>query len=84
MNKKYKQDKQRKIVIALIIIVAFATLVLFANNLEKISKLQKAEIKLTEYTATRNKATRANISFRKEEYGFGGGSNYGISDKTAF
>ena len=45
---------------------------------------QKAEVKLLEYTASRNKAKRLNLSMKREEYGFGGGSNYGISDKTAF
>ena len=45
---------------------------------------QKAEVKLLEYTAGRNKAKRLSINFKREEYGFGGGGSYGISDKTAF
>ena len=42
------------------------------------TEYQKQEAKLTEYVATRNKAKRLNINFRREDYGAGTG--LGISD----
>lgn len=43
------------------------------------TEYQKQEVKLNEYVATRNKAKRLSIGFRKENYGEGSG--YGMSDK---
>lgn len=43
---------------------------------------QKMAQQLTEYVATRNKAKKMSMSFKKENYG--GGSVYGVSDKSVY
>jgi len=48
-----------------------------------VSEYQKQELKLTEYVATRNKAKRSSLNFKKEDYG-ANENNFGISDKQIF